>query len=81
MPPTNLVSLNRIQTPDRADYHFDWGENQKLDEVPDDFIRKRLSIVFANDNQRFIVTKGALREVLAVCVTAEIAAGNTVRSR
>jgi Mg2+-importing ATPase len=70
--------VNPIDTAIRADYHFDLKDYRKLDEVPYDFIRKRLSILVANDNQYFIVTKGALREVLAVCATAEIASGDIV---
>jgi Mg2+-importing ATPase len=50
----------------------------KLDEVPYDFIRKRLSVLVertAGDNARLLVTKGALAQVLAVCSQADTAAG------
>lgn len=41
----------------------------KLDEVPYDFVRKRLSVVVANapEASRLMVTKGALDNVLEVC--------------
>ncbi len=39
----------------------------KLDEVPYDFIRKRLSILVTKDNKNLMVTKGALQNVLDVC--------------
>jgi Mg2+-importing ATPase len=41
----------------------------KLDEVPYDFVRKRLSVVVANapEAARLMVTKGALDNVLEVC--------------
>ncbi len=37
---------------------------QKLDEVPYDFIRKRLSVLVSKDDKHLIVTKGALQNVL-----------------
>ena len=39
----------------------------KLDEVPYDFIRKRLSIFVQNNNQKIIITKGALKNILDAC--------------
>ena len=44
---------------------------QKLDEVPYDFVRKRLSILVSKDNENFFVTKGALQNVLDVCTSVE----------
>jgi len=43
----------------------------KLDEVPYDFIRKRLSVLISKDNKNFIVTKGAIQNVLDVCTLVE----------
>ena len=43
---------------------------RKLDEIPYDFLRRRLTIVaMAPDGRRLLLTKGAFREVLAVCST------------
>jgi Mg2+-importing ATPase len=39
----------------------------KVDEVPYDFVRKRLSVVVEEAGQRLLITKGALDNVLAVC--------------
>ena len=39
---------------------------QKLDEIPYDFLRKRLSIAVRHENQRFFVTKGDLNSVLTI---------------
>jgi Mg2+-importing ATPase len=50
---------------------------QKLDEVPYDFIRKRLSILVARDQQRLIITKGALRNILDICKTVATAPGTS----
>lgn len=43
---------------------------KKLDEVPYDFIRKRLSILVSRDDVHTIVTKGALANILDVCTSA-----------
>ncbi len=50
----------------------------KLDEVPYDFIRKRLSILVSKDNKNLMVTKGALQNVLDVCTLVETSETTTV---
>ncbi|MFA6572108.1 MAG: HAD-IC family P-type ATPase, partial [Bacteroidota bacterium] len=54
---------------------LDLAGYQKLDEIPYDFLRKRLSILFSHDNSNLMLTKGALQNVLAVCTTVETAEG------
>ena len=51
---------------------------EKVDEVPYDFIRKRLSILIKKDGRYLLVTKGALSNVLAVCPFAENNAGDKI---
>ncbi len=51
---------------------------KKLDEVPYDFIRKRLSILVSKDDKHLMVTKGALQNVLSVCSSAETSDGKIV---
>ena len=46
---------------------------KKMDEVPYDFIRKRLSILASFGSEHTIVTKGALVNVLEVCTSAMVA--------
>lgn len=41
---------------------------KKVDEIPYDFIRKRLSVVVQDDISQYLVTKGALENVLKVCL-------------
>ncbi len=53
----------------------DLSAYQKLDEEPYDFVRKRLSILVVQGDAHLMVTKGALANILAVCTTAETAAG------
>jgi Mg2+-importing ATPase len=51
--------------------HLDVSGYQKLDEVPYDFIRKRLSILVSKDNTNLVVTKGALQNIVDVCTSVE----------
>ena len=47
-------------------------EYQKVDEIPFDFTRRRMSVVVENKNgKRQIVTKGAVEEMLDICTYAE----------
>ena len=46
----------------------DINAEQKVDEIPYDFVRKRLSVVTANpQGERTLITKGALDNVLSIC--------------
>ncbi len=71
--------LNPIDESIRKDRQFDLAAYQKLDEVPYDFIRKRLSMLVTHDSHRLMITKGALRNVLEVCDHAEVENGQLVR--
>jgi len=61
-------AIRRHCCPDISSY-------RKLDEVPYDFVRKRLSILAAQGERRLMITKGALKNVLAVCTLAETGGG------
>jgi len=45
---------------------------QKVDEIPFNFVRKRLSIVVEHENQRFMITKGAPEEISRICAYYEL---------
>jgi Mg2+-importing ATPase len=45
---------------------------QKSDEVPFDFVRKRVSVVVENEGQQFLITKGAPEEIVNVCSKCEL---------
>lgn len=47
----------------------------KLDEVPYDFVRKRLSILVSRGEENIIITKGALANILEVCTSAKTSKG------
>jgi Mg2+-importing ATPase len=47
---------------------IDWAGQRKIDEIPYDFERKRLSVVVEDERgQRRMITKGALEPLLAIC--------------
>ncbi|MGA7952163.1 MAG: magnesium-translocating P-type ATPase [Gloeobacterales cyanobacterium] len=70
--------VNPIDTAIREYKTFDISGYQKLDEVPYDFNRKRLSILFKKESTHLIITKGALKNILDVCSTVETAEGKTI---
>ncbi|MEA5505372.1 magnesium-translocating P-type ATPase [Halotia wernerae UHCC 0503] len=70
--------VNPIDAAIRQHKTFDISDYQKLDEVPYDFNRKRLSILFKTQSTHLIVTKGALKNILDVCSSVETAEGKTI---
>jgi len=70
--------VNPIDAAIREHKKFDISSYQKLDEVPYDFNRKRLSILFKKDSKYLIITKGALKNILDVCSNVETTEGNTI---
>ena len=66
---------NPIDEAIRTHRQFDLSGYQKQDEIPYDFLRKRLSILVSHDDTQLMVTKGALANVLAVCSSAETEGG------
>jgi P-type Mg2+ transporter len=49
---------------------LDISTEQKVDEIPYDFVRKRLSMVTANaQGERTLITKGALDNILSICTS------------
>jgi P-type Mg2+ transporter len=69
---------NPIDIAIRQHQTFDISSYQKLDEVPYDFHRKRLSILFSSNNSQLIITKGALKNILEICTTVENTPGQIV---
>ncbi len=66
---------NPIDEAIRTYQKLDISAFHKVDEVPYDFTRKRLSILVADKTERLLVTKGALSNVLDVCTFAQTASG------
>lgn len=58
---------------------MDIGDCMKKDEVPYDFIRKRLSVVVDEDGRHTMITKGAVPNILPCCKLAELPDGTIVQ--
>ncbi len=67
--------VNPIDKAIRTYRSLDLSAYRKLDEVPYDFIRKRLSILVLREHTHLMITKGALPNVLEVCSSAETSGG------
>jgi len=45
-----------------------YGDYKKIDEIPFDFIRRRMSVVLSkDDNKHLLICKGAVEEILTIC--------------
>jgi len=56
--------------PQREDFPLStW---KKIDEIPYDFHRKKLSVTFLHNEKKILITKGTLDQVLAVCTQVEL---------
>jgi Mg2+-importing ATPase len=52
--------------------NLDLTNYEKIDEVPFDFVRRRVSIAVAHGGERLFLTKGALEEIVEVCSRFEL---------
>ena len=50
---------------------------RKLDEIPYDFLRKRLTVLVTDGNSNLMLTKGALNNILSVCTKVEDSEGHS----
>lgn len=48
-------------------------EYEKIDEIPFDFSRRRLSVILQKEGKIQMITKGAVEEILSICNQVEIA--------
>ena len=58
----------------RQDLHIDDQAYTKIDEIPFDFVRRRMSVVVSNNTskQHILVCKGAVEEIIGACTKGEI---------
>jgi Mg2+-importing ATPase len=49
------------------------AQHQRVDEVPFDFQRRRVSVIVRDDGRRLLITKGAPESVLPACTALEVA--------
>ncbi len=68
---TGLKNLLDVAVLEHVEVHQELSINtafHKIDEIPFDFVRRRMSVVVAEqDGQHLLICKGALEEVLAIC--------------
>ena len=69
---------NPIDEAIRGHRQLNLNDYRKLDEIPYDFVRKRLSVLVQKEGKGLLITKGALRNVLAVCSQAESCTGTVI---
>lgn len=44
---------------------------EKIDEIPFDFSRRRLSVIVSNGKEKQLITKGAVEEILSICTKVD----------
>jgi Mg2+-importing ATPase len=69
---------NPIDKAIRESSSFDISGYSKLSEVPYDFIRRRLSILVSEGDNKLMITKGALASVMEICSKAEMPDGSVI---
>ncbi len=70
--------VNPIDAAIRAECSFDVSAFEKRDEIPYDFVRKRLSVLVAEGDRCLLITKGAVATVLQACTQIETASGERI---
>ena len=72
---TGLKNLLDVAVLDHAQQHdvvFKLQHYRKIDEIPFDFMRRRMSVVVRDgDGKNLMVCKGAIEEMLPLCVSAD----------
>jgi len=63
----NLLDVAVLHHADAATLHGAALQYRKLDEVPFDFERRRMSVVVEGAGRRLLICKGAVEEILSVC--------------
>ena len=68
----NLMDRAILEFADKKNFHDLKDIYTKVDEIPFDFIRRRMSVVLQNgEGKRQLITKGAIEEMLSICTWAE----------
>jgi len=68
----NLLDVAVLDFAQQLDVVFKLEHYRKIDEIPFDFMRRRMSVVVRNDgNQNLMVCKGAIEEMLPLCISAD----------
>lgn len=68
----NLMDIAVINYFEEQNRHLPYRAVQKIDEIPFDFSRRRLTVVMKTDEHQLMITKGAVEEMAAICKYVEI---------
>lgn len=68
----NLLDVAVLKYAEVHDKLHEQGLYQKVDEIPFDFQRRRMSVVVARGDEHLLICKGAVEEVFSVCRRAEV---------
>jgi P-type Mg2+ transporter len=71
---TGLKNLLDVAVLEYAEQYELVGKLQhyrKIDEIPFDFLRRRMSVIVRNGGNNLLVCKGAIEEVLSLCTSAD----------
>ncbi|WP_290902987.1 magnesium-translocating P-type ATPase [Aquabacterium sp.] len=68
----NLLDVAVLKYAEVHDKLHAQGLYQKVDEIPFDFQRRRMSVVLARGDEHLLICKGAVEEVFSVCRRAEV---------
>lgn len=69
----NLLDEALINYDQKLSDGFDAGAYRKVDEIPFDFTRRRMSVIVKGDGKKLLICKGAVEELLKLSTQVEIA--------
>ena len=67
----NLLDVAVLEYADQLELVGKVQHYQKVDEIPFDFVRRRMSVIVRNGGKNLLVCKGAIDEVLGLCAFAD----------
>lgn len=67
----NLMDISVIDYAKERNLIEEWNGYEKIDEIPFDFSRRRMSVVVEKNGKTQLITKGAVEEMLSICSHAE----------
>lgn len=69
----NLLDIAVIEYGNEKDFHKITDIYKRVDEIPFDFTRRRMSVVVESEGKkRQLITKGAIEEMISICSHVEI---------
>ncbi|MEO1770811.1 magnesium-translocating P-type ATPase [Enterococcus sp. 665A] len=68
----NLMDIAVINYYEEENRQVPFQSIQKIDEIPFDFSRRRLTVVVKADKHQWMITKGAVEEMASICKYVEI---------